>query len=62
MFEHLKDKDKVKLVFDCRVPDVDEACFEHDVDWVPFHGKLEEELPSRMPTPHGCAVGIHCFC
>ena len=61
MFDYLKGKDKVKLVFDYRHPDVDESAFKHDCDWESFYRKLAEELPSKMPTPHGHGVSVHCF-
>ena len=61
MFDYLKDKDKVKMVFDYRLPHVDETAFRSNTDWTPFYGDVVEELPQRMPTPHGCAVHMSCF-
>jgi hypothetical protein len=61
MFGYLKGKQKVSMVFDWRFPDVDESVFQSGFDWEQFYGKLEEEIPSGMPTPHGYPVGIFCF-
>ena len=61
MFGHLKTKPEVKMVHDCRHPDVDESVFKHEVNWKPFCGEVEEESPRNMPTPRGCGMSIHCF-
>ena len=61
MFDYLKSKDKVKLVFDPNMPEIDESCFKHNMDWTPFYGDLAEELPSKMPDPLGKGVNIFCF-
>jgi hypothetical protein len=61
LFGYLKSKDKVKMVFDYRVPDINEAAFKQHCDWEPFYGKLEEEVPSRMPKAYGYQVTTHCF-
>ena len=61
MFDYLKSKDKVKMVFDYRPPEIDESAFKHNCDWEPFYGNVEEEIPLKMPTPLGYGVWIHCF-
>jgi hypothetical protein len=43
------------------MPLVDEDCFQHDVDWKPFYGKVYEEEPIDMPTPLGLPVELSCF-
>ena len=53
--------DRGLIAFDPMEPTVDESIFIHDADWTDFYGKLEEELPPRMPEPRGRAVTIHAF-
>jgi hypothetical protein len=50
-----------QIVFDPRTPNLDESCFQHNVDWKPFYGDVKEELPLDMPTPLGMPVMISCF-
>jgi hypothetical protein len=61
LFGYLKAKDKVKMGFDYRQPDIDETAFKHDCDWEPFYGEVEEELPTKMPKAYGYAVTTHVF-
>jgi hypothetical protein len=50
-----------QIVFDPRTPNLDESCFQQNVDWKPFYGDVKEELPLDMPTPLGMPVMISCF-
>jgi hypothetical protein len=45
-----------KIVFDPTSPILDEECFQHDVDWKPFYGDVQEEEPNDMPIPLGLPV------
>jgi hypothetical protein len=50
-----------KIVLDPTTPQLDEDSFQHDVDWEPFYGKIEEEEPLDAPFPLGLPVNIACF-
>jgi hypothetical protein len=50
-----------KLVFDPAEPVVDESAFRGDVDWEPFCGDVEEEMPPFMPKPRGDPASVCCF-
>lgn len=61
VFDYLNAKPKVAMVLDYRQPEIDESVFKQNCDWTPFYGKLEEELPAKMPDPLGYEVTTHCF-
>jgi hypothetical protein len=50
-----------ELVFDPAEPVVDESAFRDDVDWEPFCGDIEEEMPPFVPKPRGDPVSVCCF-
>jgi hypothetical protein len=63
VFGCLSAHSKSKLVLDpaSPKPEMDESAFQHEVDWVPFCGDAEEELPPKTPKPRGKKVSTHCF-
>jgi hypothetical protein len=50
-----------RIVLDATSPLIDEDCFQHDIDWKPFYGDVNEEEPIDMPTPLGLPVEVSCF-
>jgi len=61
IFGHLKKRTKQKIVFDPTRVELDESCFQANVDWTEFYGDVAEELPAGMPEPRGKSVIITCF-
>jgi hypothetical protein len=61
IFAYLACHPNGRIVFDATTPLIDEDCFQHDVDWKPFYGDVQEEEPIDMPTPLGLPVEISCF-
>jgi hypothetical protein len=60
IFAYLKQHLNSTMVFDERMPDIDETLFVR-VDWKDFYGEAKEEMPPKMPTPRGKAMKISCF-
>ena len=49
------------IVFDDRMPHIDESVFQH-VDWKEsVYGDITEEMPPNMPPPLGNPVTVSCF-
>jgi hypothetical protein len=61
IFAYLACHPNGRIMFDATTPLIDEDCFQHDVDWKPFYGDVQEEEPIDMPTPLGLPVEISCF-
>jgi hypothetical protein len=61
IFAYLAKHLEAPMVFDDRVPIINEDAFTK-VDWKDsIYGDLEEELPPKMPKPLGNAVVMTCF-
>jgi hypothetical protein len=60
VFAYLKQHLNSTLVFDERLPDIDESSF-IQVDWGGFYGTEKEEMPPRMPKARGNSVRVSCF-
>jgi hypothetical protein len=60
VFACLKQHLNSTIVFDKRMPAVDENAF-LQVDWGDFYGAQEEEMPPKMPAARGNSVRISCF-
>ena len=56
-----KHQDLGVIAYDPKTPPIDESVFEHNVDWTSIYGEVEEELPPKMPKPHGNKVVISAF-
>jgi len=50
-----------RIVFDPKMPIVDDSAFNGDADWKDFYGDVQEELPPNMPEPRGKIVCMSCF-
>jgi hypothetical protein len=61
IFAYLARHPNGRIVFDATSPLIDEDCFQHDVDWKPFYGDVQEEEPVDMPVPLGLPVEVSCF-
>jgi hypothetical protein len=60
IFAYLKRHPAAAIVFDDKIPDLDDRRFKK-VDWRDIYGDVSEPLPPNMPTPLGNPVEIHCF-
>jgi hypothetical protein len=60
VFAYLKQHLNSTLVFDERLPAINEESF-IQVDWNGFYGTEKEELPPKMPKARGNSVRISCF-
>jgi hypothetical protein len=61
IFAYLKQHLNLTLVFDERMPVIQEENF-LQVNWSDFYGNsLRAELPPKMPEPRGKALRISCF-
>ena len=60
VFAHLKQHLNSTLVFDGRLPYIDEKAF-IAMDWRGFYGTKKEEMPPQMPAPQGNSVRVSCF-
>jgi hypothetical protein len=60
VFAHLKQHLNLTLVFDERLPEINEGYFTQ-VDWKGFCGNEKEEMPPKMPKARGNLVRISCF-
>ena len=57
IFGYLKKHEKLRIVFDPKMPDIDGSSFASGtIDWKDFYGDVEEELPTSMPEPLGKSV------
>ena len=45
-----------RIAYDHKEPKVDYRAFNETADWEPFYGKVEEELPPKMPEPLGRSI------
>jgi hypothetical protein len=62
IFAYLKrHQDISRIVYDPKMPKIDESAFNQDADWSDFYGDVHEELPANMPEPRGNAVTISAF-
>jgi hypothetical protein len=62
IFTYLKrHQDIGRIVYDPKMPEIDELAFNQDADWSDFYGDVHEELPANMPEPRGNAVTISAF-
>jgi hypothetical protein len=52
--------DQSKIVFDPKLPKVDEASFEKQ-DWMDLYGNVNEIIPPNAPPPRGKSFVISCF-
>ena len=57
---YLKQHKKMRLMFDCSRPLVDERWFK-DYDWFDFYREAKEAIPPNMPEPRGNMVNIFVF-
>ena len=53
--------DMGRIAYDHKEPKVDYCAFNETVDWTPFYGEVEEEMPPKMPESLGQSVSIHAF-
>ena len=60
IFAYLKKYTESKLVFDTRIPDVDESVFDH-CDWSEFYPDAAEQMPADAPEERGEAINMYCF-
>ena len=60
IFAYLSRHPMKRVVFDPKLPDVDESSFSQ-ADWTDFYGDVEEEDPPHMPEPLGNHVMMSCF-
>ena len=60
IFAYLSRHPMKRVVFDPKLPDVDESSFSQ-ADWADFYGDVEEEDPPHMPEPLGNHVMMSCF-
>jgi hypothetical protein len=60
IFAYLKQHTNSTMVFDERMPEIDESLF-LQVDWKDFYSEAGEETPPKMPKPRGKALKISCF-
>ena len=62
IFAYLKKHENgERIVFDPKLPDIDERVFNSNAEWQDFYGDVAEELPPNMPEPKGKSVIISCF-
>ena len=57
---YLKSHKKLRLMFDCSQPKVDDRWFT-TYDWFDFYRGAKEAIPPNMPEPRGLGVLITCF-
>ena len=55
---YLKHHETARVVFDPKMPNVNEETFSNDVNWRDFNGNVREESPAKMPKPLGKPVCI----
>jgi hypothetical protein len=48
-----KHKNRARIVFDPKTPDIDERVFNSNANWRDFYGDVQEEMPPSMPEPKG---------
>jgi hypothetical protein len=58
---YLKHHETARLVFDPKMPNVNEETFNTDANWRDFYGNAHEESPAKKPKPLGKAVCISFF-
>jgi hypothetical protein len=57
---YIKQHKKLRLMFDCGYPKVDERWFK-EYDWFDFYRDAKEAIPPNMPEARGHSVIITCF-
>ena len=57
---YLKTHKKMRLLFDCGYPTVDERWFKN-YDWFDFYRDAKEAIPPNMPEARGHGVIVTCF-
>ena len=57
---YLKSHKKMRLLYDCGYPKVDERWFT-DYDWFDFYRDAKEAIPPNMPEARGLGVVVACF-
>ena len=57
---YLKTHKKIRLLFDCGYPTVDERWFKN-YDWFDFYRDAKEAIPPNMPESRGRGVIVTCF-
>ena len=62
IFAYLKKHENgARVVFDPRMPNIDERVFNANTDWRDFYGDVSEEMPPNMPEPKGKSIIVSCF-
>ena len=62
IFAYLKKHENdTPIVFNPKIPNIDERVFNSNADLRDFYGDVCEELPPNMPEPKGKGVNISCF-
>ena len=57
---YLKSHKKMRLLFDCAYPKVNEKWFQ-DYDWFDFYRDAKEAIPPNMPEARGHDIIVSCF-
>ena len=60
VFGYLKMRPKLRLLFDCGEPKVNEKWFT-SYDWYDFYRNAEESIPTNIPEPRGKSMQITVF-
>ena len=60
VFGFLKENRKLRIMFDCSQPEVDERLFK-DYDWFDYYRYAKEKVPTNMPEPRGLSVSLSMF-
>ena len=57
---YLKQHKKLRLLFDCSAPCVNDKWFK-SYDWIDFYRDAKEAIPPNMPEPRGNSVNVKFF-
>ena len=57
---YLKEHKKLRLIFDCGMPTVDERLFKL-YEWIDLYRHVTDPVPANMPEARGLSVSISMF-
>ena len=60
IFGYLKEHKKLRLMFDCSQPEIDERQFQ-EYDWYDFYKYASDKVPPNMPEARGLAMSLSMF-
>ena len=60
IFGFLKDNKKLRIMFDCSQPEMDEKWFK-EYEWIDYYRYAEEKVPANMPEARGLSVTLSMF-